>query len=68
MPKYLVHADDEYLVVPAASVFHAFGLVRALRPEVAVISDARDDTPYGNVTHIEITERQAPAPVKESAS
>lgn len=65
MPRYLIHANDEYLVVPAASIFHAFALVRALRPEVIVVSDARDDAPHGNVTHIEITERQAPAPVKE---
>lgn len=65
MPEYLVHADDEYLLVPAASIFHAFNLVRALRPGVVVVSDAYGDTPHGNVTHIEITERQAPAPVKE---
>lgn len=65
MPRYLVHADDEYLLVPAASIFHAFSLVRALRPGVIVVSDAQDDTPNGNVTHIEITERQAPAPQKE---
>lgn len=65
MPHYLIHADDEYLLVPAASIFHAFNLVRALRPGVTVVSDARDDAPHGNVTHIEITERQAPAPSKE---
>lgn len=64
MPQYLIHADDEYLSVPAASLFHAFALVRALRPGVTVVSN-RDDQPSGNITHIEITERQAPAPVKE---
>jgi hypothetical protein len=66
MPRYLLHADDEYLFVPAASIFHAFNLVRALRPGVVVVSDAQDDAPHGSVTHIEITERQAPAPVRES--
>lgn len=66
MHRYLIHADDEYLFVPATSIFHAFSLVHAIRPGVTVVSDARDDTPHGNVTHIEITEWQAPAPVKES--
>jgi hypothetical protein len=66
MPRHLLHADDEYLVVDAPSVFTAFRLVRALRPGVVVVTDASDDTPHGNVTHIEITERQAPAPVKET--
>lgn len=66
MPRYLVHADDEYLVVPAASVFHAFNLVRAIRPGVTVVTDARDNIPKGNVTHVEITTHQAPAPVKEN--
>lgn len=65
MRQYLIHADDEYLLVPAASIFQAFGLVRALRPGVIVVSDACNDTPQGSITHIEITERQAPAPVRE---
>lgn len=66
MPRYLVYADDEYLLVPAASIFHAFNLVRAIRPGVIAVSDARDDKPHGNITHVEIAERQAPAPEKEN--
>ena len=66
MPQYLIYADDEYLSVPAESVFHAFNLVRALRPGVTVVSDARDDSPRGSVTHIEITERHAPAPTQSA--
>jgi hypothetical protein len=62
MPRYLIHADDEYLLVPGASMFHAFALVRALRPGVTVVSDARNDTPHGSITHIEIIERQGPSP------
>jgi hypothetical protein len=66
VPQYLIHADDEYLVVPAATLFQACNLVRALRPGVTVVSDAFGDKPHGSVTHIEITERQAPAPEKEN--
>lgn len=66
MPRYLVHADDEYLLVVSASIFHAFALVRALRPGVTVVTDARNDQPQGSVTHIEITERFAPPPDRES--
>lgn len=66
MPRYLIHADDEYLVISAASVFHAFAMVRALRPGVIVVTDARGDEPHGSVTHVEITEHQAPAPTKEN--
>lgn len=65
MPKYLIHAEDEYLLVPAASIFHAMDMVRALRPGVVVVRGATEDKPHGNITHIEITERQAPAPVRE---
>lgn len=65
MSRYLLHADDEYLLVPATSLFHAVKLTRALRPGVVVVSDTYGDKPNGNVTHIEITERQAPALVKE---
>jgi hypothetical protein len=66
VPRYLIHADDEYLVVTASSIFKAFNLVRAIRPGVTVVSDAYGDKPQGSVTHIEITERQAPAPVEEN--
>jgi hypothetical protein len=66
MPRYLMHADDEYLVVTTASIFNAFSLVRAIRPGATVVTDAYGDKPQGSVTHIEITERQAPAPVEEN--
>lgn len=66
MSEYLIRADDEYLLVPAASILNAFSLVRALRPRAVVVSDAYGNKPSGNITHIEITERQAPAPVKEN--